>query len=58
MAGLLVPIAIVVVFFVLMVLAAFIASRYKKVGPNQVLIISGRGSMVVNPTTGQKERVG
>ena len=58
MAEILVPIAIVVVFFVLVVLAALIASRYKKVGPNQVLIISGRGSILEDPTTGQKERVG
>jgi len=58
MTQILVPIAIVVVFFVLAVLAALIASRYKKVGPNQVLIISGRGSILEDPTTGQKERVG
>ena len=58
MAEILVPIAIVVVFFVLAVLAALIASRYKKVGPNQVLIISGRGSILEDPITGQKERVG
>jgi flotillin len=58
MAGLLVPIAIVVVFFVLAVLAAFIASRYKKVGPNQVLIVSGRGSIIEDPSTGQTQRVG
>jgi flotillin len=58
MAGLLVPIAIVIVFFVLAVLAGLIAARYKKVGPNQVLIISGRGSVSVDPVTGQKERVG
>ncbi|MFZ5918687.1 MAG: SPFH domain-containing protein [Chloroflexota bacterium] len=58
MEGFLVPIAIVMGFFVLAVLAAFIASRYKKVGPNQVLIISGRGSIIENLVTGQKERVG
>lgn len=58
MAGILVPIAIVVVFFVLAMLAALIAARYKKVGPNQVLIISGRGSIIADPATGQKERVG
>ena len=58
MAGVLVPIAIVIVFFVLAVLAAFVATRYKKVGPNQVLIISGRGSIIKDPSTGQQERVG
>ncbi len=56
--GFLIPVAIVVVFFVLAVLAAFIASRYKKVGPNQVLIISGRGSAFADPATGKKERLG
>jgi len=46
------------VLFVLLVLAGFYASRYKKVGPNQVLVISGRRHMVVNPATGQKEQIG
>lgn len=36
----------------------FYASRYKKVGPNQVLVVSGRRREVINPVTGQKERVG
>jgi flotillin len=44
--------------FVLIVLAGFYASRYKKVGPNQVLVVSGRRRMVVNPVTGQREQVG
>jgi flotillin len=44
--------------FVLIVLAGFYASRYKKVGPNQVLVISGRRRMLVNPVTGQREQVG
>jgi flotillin len=39
-------------------LGGFYASRYKKVGPNQVLVISGRRREYVNPVTGQKERVG
>jgi flotillin len=46
--------AIIAVFFVLMVLAFVYASRYKKVGPNQVLVISGRRRTVVDPTSGQK----
>ncbi len=44
--------------FVLIVLAGFYASRYKKVGPNQVLVISGRRRTVINPVTGAKEQVG
>lgn len=46
------------VLFVLLVLAGFYASRYKKVGPNQVLVVSGRRRMVVNPVTGQKQQLG
>lgn len=49
-----VAIAIIAVFFVLMVLAFVYASRYKKVGPNQVLVISGRRRVVVDPLTGKK----
>jgi flotillin len=44
--------------FVLIVLAGFYASRYKKVGPNQVLVVSGRRRMVINPVSGQREQVG
>lgn len=53
--------AVVVVaggLFVLFVLMGFIASRYKKVGPNQVLVISGRKHYLTNPVTGEKERIG
>jgi flotillin len=46
------------IVFVLIVLATYWASRYKKVGPNQVLVISGRRREVINPVTGKKERVG
>jgi flotillin len=46
------------ILFVLIVLGGYIASRYKKVGPNQVLVISGRRRTVINPATGKKERVG
>jgi flotillin len=38
------------------VLAFVYASRYKKVGPNEVLIISGRGVGTTDPGTGQKMR--
>jgi flotillin len=50
--------AAVIILFVLFVSAGFYASRYKKVGPNQVLVVSGRGREMVNPVTGTKERVG
>jgi len=46
------------ILFVVFVSAGFYASRYKKVGPNQVLVISGRRRMVLNPVTGKKEQVG
>ena len=46
------------VLFTFFVLAGFYASRYKKVGPNQVLVVSGRRREMVNPVTGQRERVG
>ncbi len=46
------------ILFVVFVLAGFWASRYKKVGPNQVLVVSGRRHTAVNPVTGQKESVG
>lgn len=49
----LVLVVVAVVFF-----GAIIAlsARLKKVGPNQVLVISGRGEMVVDPQTGEKTR--
>jgi flotillin len=46
------------ILFVIFVGAGFYASRYKKVGPNQVLVISGRRREMLNPMTGQRERVG
>jgi flotillin len=46
------------ILFVIFVGFGFYASRYKKVGPNQVLIVSGRRREMLNPVTGQKERVG
>lgn len=51
-------IAAFAVIFVLFVVLLFVSSRYQKVGPNEALIISGRGQMRTNPTTGEKERVG
>ncbi|MGB8647018.1 MAG: SPFH domain-containing protein [Anaerolineae bacterium] len=44
--------------FVLFVLLIFYSARYQKVGPNEALIISGRGAVRADPATGQKERVG
>jgi flotillin len=46
------------ILFVVFTTAGFYASRYKKVGPNQVLVISGRRREMINPVTQQKERVG
>jgi flotillin len=46
------------ILFVLFVGFGFYASRYKKVGPNQVLVVSGRRREMVNPVTGQREKVG
>ncbi len=48
--------AVFALFFVLLVLAFVYSSRYKKVGPNEVLIISGRGLGTTDPGTGQKMR--
>jgi flotillin len=50
----LIGIAVVAVFFVGLVLASFYASRYKKVGPNEVLVISGRSYTGLDPETGQR----
>ncbi len=50
--------AAVAILFVLFTTAGFYASRYKKVGPNQVLVISGRRREMINPVTGKTERVG
>jgi flotillin len=43
--------------FVLIGLAMFISSRVKKVGPNEVLVISGRKRKQINPLTGETEVV-
>jgi flotillin len=48
--------AIFALFFVILVLAMVYSSRYKKVGPNEVLIIAGRGVNVADPTTGKIHR--
>jgi flotillin len=43
--------------FVIIGLGVFYSSRVKKVGPNQVLVISGREHKRVNPITGETETV-
>lgn len=43
--------------FVIIGLGVFYSSRVKKVGPNQVLVISGREHRRVNPITGERETV-
>lgn len=51
-------VAVAGILFVFFVLLAIITSRYKKVGPNQVLVISGLKHTIVNPVTRKKEKVG
>ena len=58
MAAWQVILVVVGILFVLFVAAGLWASRYKKVGPNQVLVISGRRRTILNPATGNRERVG
>ncbi len=50
--------AVAGILFVVFVLAALLASRYKKVGPNQVLVISGRKHTILDPVSGEQEQVG
>jgi flotillin len=45
-------IGILILFFILAVVLMFYASRVQKVGPNEVLVISGRET--IDPETGQK----
>lgn len=46
---------IVGIVFVLGVFLIIYSSRYKKVGPNQVLVISGRRHTHIDPQTGEKK---
>jgi flotillin len=50
----LVVFVVVGLIFVLGVFLALYSSRYKKVGPNEVLVISGRRHKAVDPVTGEK----
>jgi flotillin len=47
-------VAIVGVIFVVGVFLAFYSNRYKKVGPNEVLVISGRRHAALDVVTGEK----
>jgi len=51
-------IAVAGILLVVFVLLGIYASRYKKVGPNQVLVISGRQHIIINPVTRKKEKIG
>jgi flotillin len=51
-----VPIAVVGLIFVMGVFLVVYSSRYKKVGPNEVLVISGRGHTVADPVSGERMR--
>jgi flotillin len=51
-------IAVAGIVLVIFVLVGIYASRYKKVGPNQVLVISGRQHTIENPVTRKRERIG
>ncbi len=51
-------IAVAGILVVIFVLLGMYASRYKKVGPNQVLVISGRQHIIINPVTRKKEKIG
>jgi flotillin len=50
-------IAILVLFFVLLVLAIVYASRVKKVGPNEVLVISGRKHWITDPVSSEQTTI-
>jgi len=50
-SGFLAGVSILALFFVVLVTAFVFAQRYIKVGPNEVLVISGRKRMMVDPVT-------
>ncbi len=45
---------VAIAFFVVFGLLIALSSRLKKVGPNQVLVISGRGEVATDPRTGER----
>src|ERR1700687_5066369 len=46
------------IIFVLFILLLLVSGRYQKVGPNEALIISGRGTTRLDAAPGKKERIG
>jgi flotillin len=50
-------IALLVLFFVVITVLVVYLSRIRTVGPNEVLIISGRRRTVTNPLTGEQEEL-
>jgi flotillin len=46
------------ILLMLLVTVTVYASRYRRVGPNQVLVLSGRRYYAFDPTTGRREEVG
>jgi len=51
-------VAVAGILFVIFVVLGLAASRYKKVGPNQALIVSGRRHTITDPRTGKKAKTG
>ncbi len=45
-------------FIIFIIWALLYAARYRKAGPNELLVISGRAHTVVSPLTGKRETVG
>lgn len=58
MSPVIIALVVFAIVLVIVILLLFVSSRYQKVGPNEALIISGRGTMRTDPTTGKKERIG
>ncbi|TMC61066.1 MAG: flotillin family protein, partial [Chloroflexi bacterium] len=55
LSGLGIGLACFALFFLAMATVFVVSSRYKKVGPNQVLVISGRGQTFTDAATGKRE---
>jgi len=51
-------IGLVFLFIAIFILLAMWASRFRKVGPNEVLVIFGRKRAIVDPVTGERKMVG
>lgn len=51
-------IAVIGILFVLFVMIASVAFQYRRVGPNEVLVISGRRRVIVNPAEGEQKMAG